>query len=76
MPPLFRLSEPHKNIYNRQLLTLIRLEPEKVMTHDNSWPVAMKFMQIGASKIHDSRQVIMVSLSICILTGLPYAQEQ
>lgn len=29
------------------------------MTHDNSWPVALKFMSIGASKIHDNRQVVM-----------------
>lgn len=29
------------------------------MTHDNSWPVATKFMSIGATKIHDNRQVVM-----------------
>ena len=29
------------------------------MTHDNSWPVALKFMSIGASKIHDSAQIVM-----------------
>jgi len=29
------------------------------MTHDNSWPVATKFMSIGASKIHDCRQIVM-----------------
>lgn len=29
------------------------------MTHDNSWPVALKFMSIGASKIHDNKQVVM-----------------
>ena len=29
------------------------------MTHDNSWPTAQKFMSIGASKIHDPRQVVM-----------------
>jgi homoaconitate hydratase len=28
------------------------------MTHDNTWPVATKFMAIGASKIHDNKQVI------------------
>ncbi|KAL7950683.1 homoaconitase [Trichoderma barbatum] len=37
----------------------VTLRPERIMTHDNSWPVALKFMQIGASKIHDNRQVIM-----------------
>ena len=41
----------------------VTIQPERIMTHDNSWPVAMKFMQIGASKIHDKRQVIMVSKS-------------
>lgn len=29
------------------------------MTHDNSWPVALKFMSIGASKIHDPSQIVM-----------------
>jgi homoaconitate hydratase len=29
------------------------------MTHDNSWPVATKFMSIGASKIKDSSQIVM-----------------
>ena len=29
------------------------------MTHDNSWPVATKFMSIGASKIHDPDQIVM-----------------
>jgi len=26
---------------------------------DNSWPVALKFMSIGASKIHDPKQIVM-----------------
>ena len=29
------------------------------MTHDNSWPVALKFMSTGASKIHDKKQIVM-----------------
>ncbi|KKY24353.1 putative homoaconitase [Phaeomoniella chlamydospora] len=29
------------------------------MTHDNSWPVALKFMSIGASKLKDPKQIIM-----------------
>ncbi|KAK3498925.1 putative homoaconitase precursor [Neurospora hispaniola] len=37
----------------------VTLQPHHCMTHDNSWPVAMKFMSIGASKIHDNRQVVM-----------------
>ena len=28
------------------------------MTHDNTWPVATKFMSIGASKIHNPRQIV------------------
>ncbi|KAI8623412.1 mitochondrial Homoaconitase [Xylariaceae sp. FL1651] len=37
----------------------VTLKPSKCMTHDNSWPVAMKFMQMGASKICDNRQLVM-----------------
>jgi len=29
------------------------------MTHDNSYPVARKFMSIGASKIYDPKQIVM-----------------
>ena len=29
------------------------------MTHDNSWPVALKFMSIGATEIHDKKQIVM-----------------
>ena len=29
------------------------------MTHDNSWPVASKFFSIGASRVHDPRQLVM-----------------
>ena len=35
------------------------LSPHHCMTHDNSWPVALKFMSIGASKIHDPAQIVM-----------------
>lgn len=37
----------------------VTLSPHKCMTHDNSWPVALKFMSIGASKIHDPKQIVM-----------------
>lgn len=37
----------------------VTLRPHHCMTHDNSWPVALKFMSIGATKIHDNRQVVM-----------------
>lgn len=29
------------------------------MTHDNSWPTALKFMAIGASKVHNPDQIVM-----------------
>ena len=29
------------------------------MTHDNSWPVALKFMSIGASNIYNKKQIVM-----------------
>ncbi|KAI0145526.1 mitochondrial Homoaconitase [Xylariaceae sp. FL1272] len=37
----------------------VTLKPHHCMTHDNSWPVATKFMDIGASKIHDNQQIVM-----------------
>jgi homoaconitate hydratase len=37
----------------------VTLSPKRLMTHDNSWPVATKFMSIGATKIHDNRQIVM-----------------
>lgn len=29
------------------------------IAHDNSWPVALKFMSIGASALHDPEQIVM-----------------
>lgn len=37
----------------------VTISPHRCMTHDNSWPVALKFMSIGASKLHDPQQVVM-----------------
>jgi homoaconitate hydratase len=37
----------------------VTLSPHHCMTHDNSWPIALKFMSIGASKIHDPSQIVM-----------------
>ncbi|KAF2770735.1 homoaconitase [Teratosphaeria nubilosa] len=37
----------------------VTLSPHHCMTHDNSWPVATKFMSIGACKIHDPHQIVM-----------------
>ena len=37
----------------------VTISPHHCMTHDNSWPVALKFMSIGASKLKDPKQVVM-----------------
>jgi homoaconitate hydratase len=37
----------------------VTISPHRCMTHDNSWPVATKFMSIGASKLKDPKQIIM-----------------
>ncbi|KAL7270012.1 mitochondrial Homoaconitase [Rhizina undulata] len=37
----------------------VSIKPHHCMTHDNSWPVATKFFSIGASKVHDTRQVVL-----------------
>ena len=37
----------------------VSISPHHCMTHDNSWPVATKFMSIGAAKLHDAKQVVM-----------------
>ncbi|OJJ38518.1 hypothetical protein ASPWEDRAFT_36166 [Aspergillus wentii DTO 134E9] len=37
----------------------VTISPHRCMTHDNSWPVALKFLSIGASKLHDSNQIVM-----------------
>ncbi|KAL1963157.1 hypothetical protein VTN77DRAFT_8590 [Rasamsonia byssochlamydoides] len=37
----------------------VTISPYRCMTHDNSWPVALKFMSIGASKLHDPKQIVM-----------------
>ena len=37
----------------------VTISPYRCMTHDNSWPVALKFMSIGASKLKDPKQIVM-----------------
>ncbi|OJJ43736.1 hypothetical protein ASPZODRAFT_135756 [Penicilliopsis zonata CBS 506.65] len=37
----------------------VTISPHRCMTHDNSWPVALKFMSIGASKLHNPNQIVM-----------------
>lgn len=37
----------------------VGISPAYCMSHDNSWPIALKFMSIGASKIANPGQVVM-----------------
>ncbi|ETI23467.1 homoaconitase, mitochondrial [Cladophialophora carrionii CBS 160.54] len=37
----------------------VTISPHHCMTHDNSWPVALKFMSIGASKLQNPKQIVM-----------------
>jgi len=37
----------------------VTIAPHHCMTHDNSWPVALKFMSIGASQLDNPKQIVM-----------------
>jgi homoaconitate hydratase len=37
----------------------VTISPHHCMTHDNSWPVALKFMSIGATTLKDPKQIVM-----------------
>ncbi|PRT55131.1 Homoaconitase, mitochondrial [Wickerhamiella sorbophila] len=37
----------------------VSIRPSHCMSHDNSWPVALKFKGLGAAKVADNRQVVM-----------------
>jgi homoaconitate hydratase len=37
----------------------VTLQPDKVMSHDNSYPISLKFMSIGATKIKNPDQIVM-----------------
>jgi homoaconitate hydratase len=37
----------------------ISIAPHRSMSHDNSFPIIKKWMDIGATKVHDSRQIVM-----------------
>ncbi|KAK9475355.1 homoaconitate hydratase [Dipodascopsis tothii] len=37
----------------------VSISPTHCMSHDNSWPVATKFMGLGAKAVKDNRQVVM-----------------
>lgn len=47
---------PEKRVKSGDYVTIA---PYRCMTHDNSWPVATKFMSIGASKLKDPAQIVM-----------------
>lgn len=36
----------------------VTIQPAHCMSHDNSWPVALKFMGLGASKIKNPKQIV------------------
>lgn len=36
----------------------VSIKPAHCMSHDNSWPVATKFMGLGADKVYDNRQIV------------------
>lgn len=36
----------------------VSIKPAHCMSHDNSWPVATKFMGLGANKVKDNRQIV------------------
>lgn len=37
----------------------VTIAPHHCMTHDNSWPVALKFLSIGATRLKDPKQIVM-----------------
>ncbi|VVT58046.1 uncharacterized protein SAPINGB_P006010 [Magnusiomyces paraingens] len=37
----------------------VSVQPSHCMTHDNSWPVATKFMGLGATRVKDTNQVVL-----------------
>ncbi|KAG6038456.1 mitochondrial Homoaconitase [Claviceps citrina] len=37
----------------------VTVAPHHCMTHDNSWPVALKFQKMGVTKIHNKKQIVM-----------------
>ncbi|MCJ1477977.1 mitochondrial Homoaconitase [Lambiella insularis] len=36
----------------------VQIQPHRCLTHDNTWPVAMRFMSTGATKIKDPAQLV------------------
>lgn len=46
---------PNKLVHTGDYVTI---KPAHCMSHDNSWPVATKFMGLGAKKVKDNRQIV------------------
>lgn len=36
----------------------VQIKPHRCLTHDNTWPVAMRFMSTGATEIKDPSQLV------------------
>lgn len=47
---------PNKEVHQGDYVTI---KPSHCMSHDNAWPVALKFQGLGAQKLADNRQVVM-----------------
>lgn len=47
--------DPDKKVFSGDYVSI---KPAHCMSHDNSWPVATKFMGLGASKVKDNRQIV------------------
>lgn len=46
---------PGKKVFSGDYVSI---KPAHCMSHDNSWPVATKFMGLGAKKVKDNRQIV------------------
>lgn len=36
----------------------VQIRPHRCMSHDNTWPIAKKFMSIGATQVNDPKQMV------------------
>ncbi|KAI0205678.1 homoaconitase [Astrocystis sublimbata] len=36
----------------------VQIRPHRFMSHDNTWPIAKKFMSLGATKVNDPKQMV------------------
>ncbi|KAI3393771.1 hypothetical protein diail_3730 [Diaporthe ilicicola] len=36
----------------------VQIEPYRCMSHDNTWPIAKKFMSMGATRVKDPKQMV------------------